>query len=187
MHDMFANSKFNHPLESFDTLNVTNMQSMFCRSEFNHPLNSFDTSNVTDMCIMFYDSKFNHPLDSFDTSNVTDMSDMFSNSSFNHSLGSFDASNVADMNDMFLKCKYTKPMPWAENISLDIKGAEEIVERYERNQQLDEFLNTGKGDLDMLLNSFEGSDYILSQIKLAALKLNEHSSPVSAPSMQGRF
>jgi len=78
-------------------------------------------------------------------------------------------------------------MPWAENISLDIEGSTDIIERYERNRQLDEFLNTGKGDLDILLNSFEGDDDILSQIKLAALKLNEHSSPVSAPSRQGRF
>jgi len=91
------------------------------------------------------------------------------------------------MSDMFLSCKYTKPMPWAENISLDTKGAEEIIERYEVNRQLDAFLNTGKGDLDMLLNSFEGNDDILSQIKLAALKLNQHSSPVSTPIRQGRF
>jgi len=78
-------------------------------------------------------------------------------------------------------------MPWAENISLDTKGAKDIVERYERNRQLAAFFSTGKGDLDMLLNSFEGDDDILSQIKLAALKLNQNSSPVSTPSRQGRF
>jgi len=88
---------------------------------------------------------------------------------------------------MFLNCKYTKTMPWAENIYLDTRGAEEIIERYERNRQLDALLTTGKGDLDMLLNNFEGEDDILSQIKIAALKLNQHSSPVSAPSRQGRF
>jgi len=136
---------------------------------------------------MFYNSKFNHPLDSFDTSNVTDMNHMFYNSNFNHPLDSFDTSNVTDMSYMFLSCKYTKPMPWAENISLDTEGAEEIIERYERNRQLDEFLSTGKGDLDMLLNSFEGDDDILSQIKLAALELNQHSSPVSASSRQGQM
>jgi len=91
------------------------------------------------------------------------------------------------MSDMFFNCKYTKPMPWAENISLDIEGATEIVERYERNRQLDAFLNTGKCDLDMLLNSFEENDDVLSKIKLAALKLNRHSSPVSTLSRQGRF
>jgi len=78
-------------------------------------------------------------------------------------------------------------MSWAENISLDTKGAEEIVERYERNRRLDEFLSTGKGDLDMLLNSFEGEDDILSQIKLAALELNQHSSSISTLSRQRRF
>jgi len=88
---------------------------------------------------------------------------------------------------MFLNCKYTKPMPWAENISLDTKGAEEIVERYERNRQLDSFLNTGKGDLNILLNSFEGDDDVLSQIKLTAIELNQDSSPVSTPSRQRRF
>jgi len=78
-------------------------------------------------------------------------------------------------------------MLWAENISLDIKGAIDIVERYERNRQLDEFFSTGKGDLDMLLNSFEGDDDVLSQIKLAALESNQDSSPVSAPSRQGQM
>jgi len=187
MSRMFYNSDFNHPLDSFDTSNVTDMSEMFSRSDFNRPLDSFDTSNVTDMSEMFYESSFNHPLDSFDTSSVTDMSGMFSSSKFNHPLDSFDTSNVTDMSYIFLNCKYTKPMPWAENISLDTKGAEEIVERYERNRRLDKFLNTGKGDLDMLLNSFEGDDDILSQIKLAAIELNQHSSPVSAPSRQGRF
>jgi len=91
------------------------------------------------------------------------------------------------MSDMFFNCKYTKPMPWAENIYLDTRGAEEIVERYERNWQLDAFLNTGKGDLDILLNNFEGDDDILSQIKLSALKLNQDSSPVSTLSRQVRF
>jgi len=211
MSNMFSYSKFNHPLDSFNTSSVTNMSNMFYGSEFNHPLDSFDTSNVTDMNHMFYDSKFNHPLDSFDTSNVTDMrsmfsysdfnhpldsfdtskiknmSYMFSGSVFNHPLDSFDTSNVKDMKGMFLSCKYTKPMLWAENISLDTRGAEEIVERYERNWQLDEFLSTGKGDLDMLLNSFEGDDEILSQIKLVVLELNQDSSPVSTPRRQGRF
>jgi len=88
---------------------------------------------------------------------------------------------------MFYNCKYTKPIQWAKNIPLNIKCATDIVERHERNRQLAAFLSTGKGDLDMLLNSFEGSDEILSQIKLAALKLNKHSSPVSAPSSQRRF
>jgi len=88
---------------------------------------------------------------------------------------------------MFLNCKYTKPMPWAENISLNIEGSTDIIERYERNRQLDEFLSTGKGELDMLLNSFEREDDILSKIKLAALKLNQHSSPVSTPSRQGQM
>jgi len=181
MSHMFYNSDFNHPLDSFGTSNVTAMMSMFSYSKFNHPLDSFDTSKVTDMRFMFRGSNFNHPLDSFDTSKVTDVRSMFSYSDFNHPLDSFDTSSVTNMSHMFLNCKYTKPMPWAENISLDTKGAEEIVERYERNRQLDAFLSTGKGDLDILLNSFEGEDGILSQIKLAALKLNQHSSLVSAP------
>jgi len=115
------------------------------------------------------------------------MNHMFANSNFNHPLNSLDTSNVTDISDIFLNCKYTKPMPWAENISLDIEGSTDIIERYERNRQLDEFLSTGKGDLDMLLNSFEGDDEVLSQIKLAALKLNQDSSPVSTPIRQGRF
>jgi len=136
---------------------------------------------------MFSYSDFNYPLDSFDTSKIKNMSYMFSGSVFNHPLDSFDTSNVKDMRGMLLSCKYIKPMPWVKNIFLDIKGAIEIVERYERNRQLDEFFSTGKGDLDILLNSFEGDDEILSQIKLVALELNQDSSPVSTPRRQGRF
>jgi len=182
----YRNGIENLDLSGWDTKNVTDMSHMFYNSDFNHPLDSFGTSNVTAMMSMFSYSKFNHPLDSFDTSKVTDMRFMFRGSNFNHPLDSFDTSSVTNMSHMFLNCKYTKPMPWAENISLDTKGAEEIVERYERNRQWAAFLNTGKGELDILLNSFEDDDEILSQIKLAALKLNQHSSPVSVPSKQGQ-
>ena len=68
-------------LSSFDTLNVTYMNSMFeyCSKLTSLDLSSFNTSNVTDMCYMFeYCSGLTSiDLSSFDTPNVTDMRYMF--------------------------------------------------------------------------------------------------------------
>jgi len=66
------------------------------------------------------------------TKDWTAMWRIFADSEFSHPLDSFDTSNVKNMQSMFLNCKYTKPMPWAENIPLDIEGATEIVEMYEK-------------------------------------------------------
>ena len=66
------------------------------RFVFNHPINSWDTSNVTNMANMFSSSKaFNQPLSSWDTSKVTDMSNMFSSSSsFNQNISGWNVSLV---------------------------------------------------------------------------------------------
>ena len=66
------------------------------RYVFNHPIDSWDTSNVTNMANMFSSSKaFNQPLSSWDTSKVTDMSNMFSSSSsFNQNISEWNVSLV---------------------------------------------------------------------------------------------
>jgi surface protein len=70
---MFYNaSAFNQPLNSWNTSNVTNMNSMFSfASVFNQPLNSWNTSNVTDMSFMFSNaSEFNQDISTWVVSSV---------------------------------------------------------------------------------------------------------------------
>ena len=63
---------------SLDTSNVVNMRAMFAGTKFNQDISSWNTSNVTDMSHMFSGATvFNQPLNTWDVSNVTDMSYMF--------------------------------------------------------------------------------------------------------------
>ena len=51
---MFAGTKFNQDISSWNTSNVTDMSHMFSgATAFNQPLNTWDVSNVTDMSYMF--------------------------------------------------------------------------------------------------------------------------------------
>jgi surface protein len=108
MSSMFSNGehgtiRFNQPIGSWDTSNVTNMYGMFMSQVFNQPLNSWDTSKVTNMSKMFESATaFNQPLNSWNTSNVTNMSYMFASASvFNQPLNSWDTSKVTTMYGMF--------------------------------------------------------------------------------------
>jgi surface protein len=101
---------FPFSVSSWDTSNVTSMNSMFYYAEIydeNSPIlqdiSNWDVGNVTDMSYMFTGTSFNQDISSWDVSNVTDMSRMFSgsNSIFNQDIGSWDVSNVTDMNYMF--------------------------------------------------------------------------------------
>ena len=113
MHRLFADSSFSSiDLSSFDTSNVTNMQSMFQASEITSlelDLSSFDTSNVTNMNYMFQGVNLEKlDLTSFDTSNVKYMSGMFEMVTIGTlDLSSFDTSNVTDMRDMFIDSTVT--------------------------------------------------------------------------------
>ena len=61
-----------------DTSNVVNMRAMFAGTKFNQDISSWNTSKVTDMSHMFSGATaFNQPLNNWDVSNVTDMSYMF--------------------------------------------------------------------------------------------------------------
>ncbi len=91
---------------TFNTDNVTNMESMFETNveekiPFNSPIHFSDTSKVTSMGAMFDGRQsFNQPLD-FNTQNVTEMSRMFCDaSSFNQPVP-FDTAKVEQMISMF--------------------------------------------------------------------------------------
>jgi len=97
-------------LSSFDTSNVTNMNSMFSGcSVACLDLSSFDTSNVTDMKTMFSSCQNLTSLDlsNFDTSSVISMCAMFVSCSKITSLdlSSFNTTNVIDMVNMFGYCQ----------------------------------------------------------------------------------
>ena len=104
MSFMFAGTKFNQDISSWNTSNVVNMSFMFYLAEsFNQPLNNWDVSNVTNMHSMFHEAiSFNQPLNNWNVSKVTDMNSMFRVAyNFNQPLNNWDVSNVTDMNGMF--------------------------------------------------------------------------------------
>ena len=96
---------------SFDTSNVTDMQSMFAMCGLTSlDLSHFDTSNVTNMAYMFSCCEGLTSLDvsNFDTSNVTNMSYMFAGNNDDGGqriqsldLSNFDTTKVTDMTNMF--------------------------------------------------------------------------------------
>lgn len=97
-------------LNTWDTSNVTGMESMFynCNKLTSLDLSEFDTSNVTSMSSMFRNCSSLTDLDlsDFNTVKVTSMTAMFSGCSSLTSLNlsSFDTSSVITMNDMFSNC-----------------------------------------------------------------------------------
>ena len=115
MRAMFAGTKFNQDISSWNTSNVTDMSHMFSgATAFNQPLNNWDVSNVTDMSYMFagvryvdgefYEriSSFNQPLWKWNVSKVTNMSHMFDGArNFNQDISNWNTSNMTDMSWLF--------------------------------------------------------------------------------------
>ena len=95
---------FNQDISSWDTSNVTNMESMFKdQTAFNQDIGSWDTSKVTSMKWMFQDATaFNQDIGSWDTSSVEFLNNMFEGATaFNQDIGSWDTSSVMRTNFMF--------------------------------------------------------------------------------------
>ena len=97
-------------VSSFNTSNVTNMNSMFrdCSSLTSLDLSSFNTSKVTNMASLFNSCRSLTSLDlsNFNTSKVTDMGGVFYGCSSLTSLdvSNFDTTNVINMNSIFDSC-----------------------------------------------------------------------------------
>jgi len=64
MSRMFFGSRFNQPINIWNTSSVTTMSRMFQNnSDFNQPIGNWDVSSVTDMSSMFEGNKvFNQPI-----------------------------------------------------------------------------------------------------------------------------
>lgn len=104
MNNLFYSNTFNHPIASWDTSNVVNMNSTFINANaFNQPIGSWNTMNVTTMTNMFNSAfVFNQSIGSWNTSKVNDMTGMFyAAPAFNQPIGSWDTSNVISMRSMF--------------------------------------------------------------------------------------
>ena len=97
-------TSFNQSLNSWNTINVVNMDSTFRdASVFNGAINGWNTSSVTIMADLFRSaSAFNQDIGSWDTGSVTNMNLMFGAASvFNQYIGDWDTSSVTDMGAMF--------------------------------------------------------------------------------------
>ena len=99
-------------IETWDTSNVTTMQSMFnyCHKLISLNISNWDTNNVTNMAWMFQECQSLTSLDlsNWNTGNVTNMTYMFFNCSSLKAIKGiedFDTKNCLRMEAMFNKCK----------------------------------------------------------------------------------
>lgn len=116
MANLFENQESLDPesitnFSSWDTSNVTTMNSMFddCKTLTWIPL--FDTGKVTNMAYMFNGCKKLETAPQFDTSNVTNMGNMFYNCTSLTSVPEFDMSNVTSCSSMFYGCTNLLELP----------------------------------------------------------------------------
>ena len=116
MEAMFEGAgSVNASLNSWNTTNVTNMNSLFATSNFNGNISSWNTASVTNMGSMFASNPaFNQDLSGWDVSSATDASGMFSGAtSFNQNIGGWNTTGLADTSGMF---------SFATNFNQDISG-----------------------------------------------------------------
>ena len=116
MEAMFEGAgSVNANLNSWNTTNVTNMNSLFATSNFNGDISSWNTASVTNMGSMFASNPaFNQDLSGWDVSSATDASGMFSGAtSFNQNIGGWNTGGLADTSGMF---------SFATNFNQDISG-----------------------------------------------------------------
>ena len=105
MNRMFEGStRFNGPVNDWDTGNVTSMRATFAHAKsFNRPINQWNTGNVTSMYSMFRQANnFNQNIDRWDTSTVTNMDSMFLEATaFNKDISSLCVSQISTKPDYF--------------------------------------------------------------------------------------
>jgi surface protein len=102
MSSIFRNAvSFNQPIGSWNTGNVTNMQSMFqtsnelAGSPFNQNISNWDTSKVTNMSSMFFRANdFSQDISNWDIRQVTTMASMFTSGS-SWGTSNYDSSLIA--------------------------------------------------------------------------------------------
>ena len=93
-------------MNSWNTANVTNMNSMFREAHnFNQNIGSWNTSKVTDVSYMFANAKqFNQNIGSWVTAEVTTTQAMFYVAeNFNQNIGNWNTNNITDMYAMFYR------------------------------------------------------------------------------------
>lgn len=104
MRNMFTNSLFDCPIDSFDVSKVKDLRFMFTNGNYNHPLSSWQTGNVGRFTKMFAYSAFNQPIQNWNMSSTIELTSMFEgNSAWNHDLCSWGSTvpSTANVNKMF--------------------------------------------------------------------------------------
>ena len=118
---MFILAHVTH-IPSFNTSNVTNMDSMFFGCTDLTDVSLFDTSNVTNMSYMFDGCTSLSEVPLFDTSNVTNMTYMFNGCTSLTEVPLFNTSNATNIEATFQNCAKLKTIP-----ELDIANVNKAV------------------------------------------------------------
>ena len=172
MNSMFRECSVNNViLSSFDTSKVTDMGYMFAGAGvYNLDISNFDTSNVTNMEAMFNGLGYveNVDLSHLKTGNVTNMSYMLSGTNFNNlDLSHFNTSKVTSMSSMFYASDYT---------SLDLSHFDT------RKVTAMDSMFSGCGNLESInLSSFDTSkvtdmDFMFSNCGLVTLDISNFNT-----------
>jgi hypothetical protein len=102
---MFANTRFNHPVNSWNLSSCTNIQAVFENNTFfNQPVNNWNVSNVVTFTSVFRSAtSFNQSVSNWNTISGTNMNSMFRvSTAFNQNIGHFDCRNVTDFGNFML-------------------------------------------------------------------------------------
>lgn len=109
-------------INSWNTINITNLTRAFYNSNINTSLSNWNTSNVTTMVSTFENSRLNNnSIANWNTINVADMSRCFAYSDLNFRIY-WNTSNVDDLSFMFMRSDYAQPITLDVSSSATIKG-----------------------------------------------------------------
>ena len=166
MSRMFSYSKYNRPINNWNTKNVETFEEFLAfSSSFNQPISNLDLSSAKTIKGMFKNStKFNQELSELDVSNVEDftsafegttyfrntnalknwnpssaknMTRMFYESAFNGEITDWNVSSVTDMTEMFARSNFNQPLNWNSSNVISFEGFLEQTSYFNKPITLD--------------------------------------------------
>lgn len=178
----FQNTRFQQPINVWNTSNVTDMGGMFQQSHFNQDLNSWNTSKVTSMALAFaesYTNGFNGNISSWDVSNLTNMSQTFyTNQRFNQNIGSWNVSKVTNMNLIFYQSIFNQNIgSW--NVS-SVQSMTSAFQQASFNQDISSWNFRGLNSISSL-DTFFNFSTAFSTVNYNLLLISWNNNKISGP------